>query len=422
MFARLAIAIALTTTVATGSTIPELASSSERLTTLVAAVQAAELGEALSGDGPLTVFAPTNDAFARIDEATLNALLEEPGRETLRRILAHHVVPGRLDVQSLMNRDEIVTLAGTTLSVDTVRDRILIDNAAVESADLVASNGIVHVIDRVLMPPPPESPLRAYLERVIDRGVPLFNNGETAGCAAVYATALDAILNSDGWGLAPGQRAALKSELQDADQMADPRSRAWAYRGIIDDLWDNAMQADNSRQASMNSNDGGVALFDFNDPASLKRWNIVLDGVMGGLSTGRISAGSDTLRFTGETSLRNNGGFSSMRAAIPVGTLAGYDALRLRVKGDGREWIVGTRASSQMGGDSYWTRFKTTRGEWMDVLVPIEQMERHFFGQAMRGTIRPEQVGGIEFYMYDKKAGPFDLEIDRIDAVNTGEI
>ena len=300
MFARLAIVSVLSTAAMGGSTIPELASSSERLTTLVAAVQAAELVEALSGEGPLTVFAPTNDAFGRIDEATLKGLLEEPGRESLRRILAHHVVPGRLDMATLREKDEITTLAGTTIAVDSIRDRILIGNAAIESPDLVASNGIVHVIDRVLLPPAPESPLKSYLERVIDRGVPLFNDGSPEGCAAVYATALDAIMSSEGWGLAPGKRASIKPLLQKASDMGDASDRAWAYRRIIDDLW---MSAEEVPQTSMNSRNG-LPIFNFSDPSSIRRWNVVLDGVMGGLSTGRISEGNDTLRFMGETSLR----------------------------------------------------------------------------------------------------------------------
>ncbi|MCH2134652.1 MAG: CIA30 family protein [Phycisphaerales bacterium] len=396
--------------------IPELASSSDRLSTLVAAAQAADMVEALAGEGPLTVFAPTNDAFGRIDEATLAALLSQPGHEALRRILAHHVVAGRLDQAALLERDEVETLAGTTLSLAAVRDRLLVGNAAVESADLAASNGIVHVIDRVLLPPAAESTLKSYLEAVVERGVPLFNNGSPEACAAVYLTALEAVAGSDGWGLTDQQRKGLAKSIQDASMEADARSQAWAYRRLINDLW---MDADEAERANLKPGDRQV-IFDFRDPSAVRQWNIVLDGVMGGLSTGRIRAGSDTLQFTGETSLRNNGGFSSMRAGIAAGSLGGYDTLRLRVKGDGRKWIVGTRSSAQMGADSYWTRFQTKDGEWMDVDVPIGEMERHFFGERMAGRIRPEQVGGLEFYIYDKKAGPFSLEIDSIEAVKTG--
>ncbi len=71
-----------------------------------------------------------------------------------------------------------------------------------------------------------------------------------------------------------------------------------------------------------------------------------------------------------------------------------------------------------MGGDSFWTRFATVDGEWQTVDVRIEDMERHFFGRRMDGTITPEQIRGLEFYVYDKKAGPFRLEVDEIRAAS----
>ena len=123
--------------------------------------------------------------------------------------------------------------------------------------------------------------------------------------------------------------------------------------------------------------------------------------------------------FTGETSLKNNGGFSSIRCGVPEGTFADSNAIRLRVRGDGRTWIVGTRKSSQMGGDSYWSRFDTQDGVWQEVIVPIDSMERHFFGQRAPGSITPDQVRAVEFYMYDKKAGPFSLQVDTIEGIKT---
>ena len=135
-----------------GDTIPELASSPGRLDTLVSVVKAADLAGALSGDGPFTVFAPTDDAFARLDAKTVNALLDEPGRGTLKRILTHHVVPGRLEARDLVEMDSVVTLAGTTLELSPFNGRLLVDKSVVETADVNASNGVVHVIDTVLMP------------------------------------------------------------------------------------------------------------------------------------------------------------------------------------------------------------------------------------------------------------------------------
>lgn len=164
-----------------------------------------------------------------------------------------------------------------------------------------------------------------YLGRAIERGVPLFNDGNPEACAAVYATALEGVAASDGFGLAPDQRDNLGVWLDLAASVQDPGERAWAYRRIIDRLLSGeALEAPALAEAS--------TLFDFSNPDDVRRWQIVLDGVMGGLSTGQLDAEDGSLVFTGETSLRNNGGFSSIRARVPAGALAGYDALRIRVK------------------------------------------------------------------------------------------
>lgn len=410
MISPFILSFALSTSALAQSSIPELAVQSGRLDTLVTAVQTAGLLETLGGEGPFTVFAPTDEAFARIDGDTLTTLLEEPGHESLRRILAHHVVSGSFDADSLVGRDSIETLAGTTLSLEVARDRLLVGDAVVESADIQASNGVVHLIDRVLLPPAPVSPLKAFLERAIERGVPLFNEGSPEGCAAVYATALEAVVSSDGWGIDPQQRRNLRNTLAETSSINDPGERAWGYRRIIDSLWSNVPMGPTATSDTK-------SLFNFADPREVNRWGVVVDGVMGGLSTGFIRQEGDTLSFTGETSLRNNGGFSSIRAGLPSGVLSGYDAVRIRVKGDGREWILGVRSQSGMGGDSYWTRFQTRKGEWMTVTAPISEMEHHFFGERIPGRISPGNIRGIEFYIYDKKAGPFNLEVESIEGV-----
>ncbi len=249
----------------------------------------------------------------------------------------------------------------------------------------------------------------AYLQRAIERGVPLFNGGSPEACAAVYATALEGIAGQDGWGLGDDQRAALSTWLDIAASVEDPVERAWAYRRLIDTLLSGAeLEAPELAERKV--------LFDFSDPDDIERWRIVVDGVMGGQSTGALAIDDERLVFSGETSLRNNGGFSSIRARIPDGSLAGYEALRIRVKGDGRTYILGTSTLSGRG-DSYWSRFDTTVGEWTTVTVPISEMVRQYFGTPIRGRIQPSAVRGLEFYIYDKQAGPFRLEVEEIEAV-----
>lgn len=250
----------------------------------------------------------------------------------------------------------------------------------------------------------------AYLGRAIERGVPLFNQGTPAACAAVYATALEGIAGSDGWSLEAKQRALLNQWLDRIAAISDPAEQAWAYRRIIDTLLSGEPLSPPAKWDALN-------LFEFNDDAEVDAWRIVVDGVMGGRSTGRLERRQDTLVFSGETSLENNGGFSSIRAPVTAGSLSAFDALRVRVKGDGRTWILGARGRAGMRADSYWYRFETREGEWQSVTVPINGMQRVYFGTPRPGRLNPADVRGVEFYIYDKQAGPFRLEVDRIEAV-----
>jgi len=253
------------------------------------------------------------------------------------------------------------------------------------------------------------SSLDDYLARAIERGVPLFNAGNSEACAAVYATALEGVVANAGWDIGAEGRDNLADWLAMSSAITDPSERAWAYRGLIDRLLSDEPIPTVELADTL-------TLFDFSDPEDIEAWGVVLDGVMGGLSTGTVDGEDDRLIFSGETSLRNNGGFSSIRAGIPAGSLAGYDALRVRVIGDGRTYILGTSTRSGRG-DSYWSRFDTTAGEAITVTVPIAEMVRQYFGRPIEGRIRPAQVRGLEFYIYDGEAGPFRLGIDRIEAV-----
>jgi monofunctional biosynthetic peptidoglycan transglycosylase len=251
-----------------------------------------------------------------------------------------------------------------------------------------------------------------YLQRAIDRGVPLFNQGMPSACAAVYATALEGIANSDGWGLEATQLENLRYQLDLANAIPDPSEQAWAYRRIIDTLL-------NDEPLGAPATGDSLGLFDFSRGSDIEKWRVVVDGVMGGRSTGRLEQRQDSLVFSGVTSLENNGGFSSIRASVPAGSLAGYDSLRIRVKGDGRTWILGARGGTGRGADSYWSRFETSAGKWQTVTVPVSEMVRQYFGTPIRGSLLPSEVSGVEFYIYDKQAGPFQLEVQKIEAVRS---
>jgi uncharacterized surface protein with fasciclin (FAS1) repeats len=117
--------------------------------TLAKALTAAGLIEALKADGPFTVFAPTDEAFAKIPAAKLEALLQD--KEALTRVLTYHVVAGKVMAADVVKMRSAKTLAGPTLAIDAGK-KVRVDDATVVKTDIVASNGVIHVIDTVLMP------------------------------------------------------------------------------------------------------------------------------------------------------------------------------------------------------------------------------------------------------------------------------
>lgn len=122
-------------------------------TTLAAALEAAGLVETLKGDGPFTVFAPTDEAFAQLPEGTLESLLLPENKDQLVGILTYHVVPGKVKASDVTGKTmDVETVQGQSIAVDG-SDGVKINDATVTSADIKASNGIIHVIDKVIIPP-----------------------------------------------------------------------------------------------------------------------------------------------------------------------------------------------------------------------------------------------------------------------------
>lgn len=128
--------------------IVDIAVSAGSFNTLVAAVQEAALVETLKGDGPYTVFAPTDEAFAKIPQAQLDALLADKAQ--LTKVLTYHVVSGKV-MASDVRAGEVTTVEGSAVTI-TLNDGVMINNANVIKTDIVASNGVIHVIDTVLIP------------------------------------------------------------------------------------------------------------------------------------------------------------------------------------------------------------------------------------------------------------------------------
>jgi len=130
------------------------AAKASNVTTVVAAVKAAGLVDTLKGPGPFTVFAPTNDAFAKLPAGTVDTLLKPDMKADLTSILTYHVVAGRYTAADLKDGMTLTTVNGATLKVANVNGKVTINGSAmVQTADVISSNGVTHVIDTVLMPP-----------------------------------------------------------------------------------------------------------------------------------------------------------------------------------------------------------------------------------------------------------------------------
>jgi transforming growth factor-beta-induced protein len=139
-----------TTTQPQAGTLVEVAASAGAFTTLLGAAEAAGFVETLSNGGPFTLFAPTDAAFSALPEPVLRAILGD--RDLLGRVLAHHVVPGRLEAAQVLGRTRLETVNGTTLDVRLESGAAFVGDARIVETDLVATNGVLHVIDAVLLP------------------------------------------------------------------------------------------------------------------------------------------------------------------------------------------------------------------------------------------------------------------------------
>ena len=134
-------------------TLVQNASGADNLTTLVAAVKAADLAATLSGPGPFTVFAPPNSAFAALPAGTVDNLLMAENKGQLAGVLTYHVVPGRLSAADLTDGQMLTTVNGAKLQVRKMNGMVMVGGATVTTANVYASNGVAHVIDKVLLPP-----------------------------------------------------------------------------------------------------------------------------------------------------------------------------------------------------------------------------------------------------------------------------
>jgi uncharacterized surface protein with fasciclin (FAS1) repeats len=134
------------------NTIVDVAAGNGSFNTLVAALEAADLVETLKGEGPFTVFAPTDEAFAKLPAGTVESLLLPENKDKLTAILTYHVVAGKVTSDQVVKLEAATTVNGQDVKIRTANNVVMINDATVAAADVGASNGVIHVIDEVILP------------------------------------------------------------------------------------------------------------------------------------------------------------------------------------------------------------------------------------------------------------------------------
>jgi monofunctional biosynthetic peptidoglycan transglycosylase len=173
---------------------------------------------------------------------------------------------------------------------------------------------------------------------------------------------------------------------------------------------------------AMGLEDGGTRiLFAFDDPAQGGEWRAVNDGVMGGVSEGRFRiTEAGRLEFSGNISLENNGGFASMRSSPRLLGLRPGDVILVRLRGDGRRYLLNLYVPGSRTAFSYRAGIQTTGDEWTEVRIPVERFRASLFGRQVDDPVEVERVHSLGFMLSDGKPGPFRLEIESITVAGAG--
>lgn len=212
--------------------IVDTAVSAGSFKTLVAAVQAAGLVDTLKGEGPFTVFAPTDDAFAKLPKSAIADLLKPENKAKLQSILTYHVVPGKVLAGDLLKASEAKSVQGSP-----VKFSLSVENAKIIKTDIVCSNGVIHVIDAVIMPPTPKKNAsvqpRQMIEQVVAKGSQLYNSGHHCQCADLYTDAMAKLSGSTHGDM----QTQINRTMMVAQGVSNSDQRAWVLRRGLDQVY-----------------------------------------------------------------------------------------------------------------------------------------------------------------------------------------
>jgi transforming growth factor-beta-induced protein len=205
--------------------------------TLAAALGAADLVDALKGEGPFTVFAPTDEAFAKLRAGTVETLLKPENKSKLAEILKYHVVAGRVYSEDALAAKKAATLQGANIHMSVSGDKAKINDANLLTTDLDASNGVIHVIDSVILPPEKKKvgavEARKMIEQAVAHGSKTFNAGHHNACADLYMTTMREMVEY-GDQMPEGVVTSMEHALAKAENTHCPTQRSWTLRHGLD--------------------------------------------------------------------------------------------------------------------------------------------------------------------------------------------
>jgi uncharacterized surface protein with fasciclin (FAS1) repeats len=219
-------------------TIPAVATNAKSFNTLLAAVGAAGLGEVLSSTGPFTVFAPTDDAFAKLPAGTVENLLLPENKQKLIDILKYHVVAGRVYASDAVKAGMAPTLLGASVQVSVSAAGVKVNDSKIVKADIEAANGVIHVIDTVLLPTE-KTPMevRMQIQDAVSRGAAAFNAGDHGKCCDIYTQLMTSMMATGISGAESHLMTAIGDTLRTAEQTSNVTERAWALRRGLDSVY-----------------------------------------------------------------------------------------------------------------------------------------------------------------------------------------
>lgn len=215
-------------------TIPEVATAAGNFKTLLAAATAGGLAKTLGTKGPFTVFAPTDEAFAKLPEGTVASLLKPENKTKLVEILKYHVVSGRIYSEDAVAAKSAKTLQGTPIVVKANSDGAMINDSKLLKTDIDASNGVIHVIDAVLMPQDKGAMnARQAIEHAVAQGSALYNSGHHQACADLYHSTMNNLMDAQ---LPSSLKHHMTSVIQNASSCSSSSSKAWTLRHGMDQM------------------------------------------------------------------------------------------------------------------------------------------------------------------------------------------